>query len=99
MFKLTARVLCVAFLGLVVSSCRRLPEMPTPGVSQVPLDTLSSVQSVPSDYGALKAVSHNPNWPEYFQLWFEDSAGNLRIVPFDATKHEFRGDALVITRN
>ena len=90
---------CVAVLTLVLFSlsCRRLPERAT-GEGALALDTLSSTESVPYDWGSLVSVTTQPASPNRFQLWFQDEAGNVRMVLFDTSLNQLVWDATLITR-
>lgn len=68
-----ALVLFVVLAALALSSCERLnPEQDTTGL--VPL------QGVPLEYGNLVSVTMAAEYPGWAQLWFQDSAGTIRMV-------------------
>ena len=49
-------------------------------VPEVDPEYIVEFKGVPHEYGSLVAVTTMPLYPDWFQLWFEDDAGTIRIV-------------------
>ncbi len=39
-----------------------------------------ALPEIPASYGSLEAVTTVPEYPGWFQMWFEDDEGTIRIV-------------------
>ncbi len=79
MFRQTGKSIAVLMLILVSLSCARLPD-PGPKESDG-LEVLPGVTPVPAAWGNLISVTGKGTF--YFQLWFEDEQGAVRMVKYD----------------
>ena len=93
----TIWLLVVVFL-LTILSCTRL-EAPAPPQG-VPLSTekLPALTSIPLEWGKLVSVTTTPIYEGFFQLWFQDENGKVRMVPFDIQNNRLISDAVVVPR-
>jgi hypothetical protein len=66
-------LVCILLFGFGIS-CEKMASKPAGDDVTVPLGDL------PSSYGHLVSVSSIPEYPGWFQLWFSDDAGTIRIV-------------------
>lgn len=48
---------------------------------------VSSVSEIPASYGSLVSVTVMQEYPGWFQLWFQDNAGTVRMVRIQALKN------------
>jgi|GEM_PF-477531 len=77
------------------------------GVSCEKLTTEAEVNSeiaapltdIPAEYGELQAVTTMPEYPGWFQLWFEDEAGTIRIVRIQMAQNLIHRQVKVIPRS
>lgn len=53
---------------------------------------------IPASYGNLKAVTSITQYPGWFQMWFEDDAGTIRIVRVQIFHNKMATDIKVIER-
>jgi hypothetical protein len=57
-----------------------------------------ALPEIPASYGDLKAVTSVPQYRGWFQMWFEDDVGTIRIVRVEIFKNQMPGDIKVIKR-
>lgn len=76
MRKMFLLILSVLVLLLWVAACERLGD--TTGSDHS--DSIEALTEIPAEYGELQAVTIMPEYPGWFQLWFEDPAGTIRQV-------------------
>lgn len=88
----------VAVLLLPAYSCSRLPEKPPQTGAPAASEQLPAPDSIPSQWGKLVSVTTNPAFPNWFQLWFEDETGTVRMAAFDFRSKQFDPDAIVLPR-
>ena len=75
MKKLSVMVLvCGLLVGFGVSCEKTTTEASSSPELTVPL------ADIPASYGSLEAVTVVPEYPGWFQLWFQNEAGTIRIV-------------------
>lgn len=77
---------------LVTASCQRV----TP---QAAGSNLVDLKSIPAAYGNLVSVTSIPAYPEWVQMWFQDSAGTIRIIKVSFKDNRMMAEATTITRN
>jgi len=53
---------------------------------------------IPASYGELKAVTTVPMYPGWFQMWFEDNSGTIRIMRVQIFNNQMLTDIKVIKR-
>ena len=91
--------LLVAVLLFPIVSCTRLKdESPPKGMVLLGREKLPALDSVPLEWGKLVSVSATPIYPEYFQLWFQDENGKVRMVPFDMRNARLADQAVIVPR-
>jgi hypothetical protein len=90
-------LLVVAFLFPIIS-CTRISEAPSPNAVQFGIEKLPALDSIPSDWGKLVSVNTAPNYQNFFQLWFQDENGKIRVAAYDIKNRHLYPDALVIPR-
>jgi hypothetical protein len=84
MLRRTAGILVVIALVVLNSSCRRLSE---PVANGLPREELPASATIQADWGVLVAVSHSTGHPDLLQLWFQDAAGNIRMVVYNLERN------------
>jgi hypothetical protein len=89
--------LLLVFL-LSAIACTRIPEAPTQDKGTLGTEELPALDSVPSAWGPLTAVTTTPLYPGWFQLWFQDQSGKIRMVRFDSKNHALRSSVSSIPR-
>ncbi len=72
-------VLLLAVLG----SCAPLPGSDVDESAALPMIQLEDGHTIPAEWGSLAAVSNSSKFPDVFQLWFENEAGEIHLVVFD----------------
>ena len=84
-----AAVSVVLLLG--AASCTRISTDDDP-------TKFAALQSLPLDYGQLKAVTSTEQFPGWAQLWFQDDAGTIRMVRVNWATDQMLTKTLTITR-
>ena len=75
MREFSVTVLICALLAIVCVSCEKIASEGT-----TTAELTAPLTELPASYGSLVAVTAVPEYPGWFQLWFEDEAGTIRIV-------------------
>jgi hypothetical protein len=88
----------VAALLLPAISCSRLPEKAVQQAPTVASEQLPALDSIPPEWGRLVSVTTNPAFPNWFQLWFEDETGTVRMAAFDFRTKQLDPSALIFAR-
>ncbi len=57
-----------------------------------------AIENIPAEYGSLVAVTTTELYPNWAQLWFQDTAGTVRMVRIQYLKHQMLQDVRVIPR-
>jgi hypothetical protein len=83
MLRRTAGTLLVLVGFCSLSACQR---MATAGLTP----PLADSSTLPSEWGNLVSVSNSTSYPELIQLWFQDRAGNVRMVVFGLDNGKIR---------
>jgi len=78
------KCLLVMLLVLLPLSCTKIGEEVPTGQGNVAIETLSGKNSIPLEWGNLVSVTVTPEAGAFFQLWFQDEQGNLRLVLYHA---------------
>ena len=92
MKKLSATVLVCALLAGFSLSCEKMTSETSGPEATVALTEL------PASYGNLEAVTAIPEYPGWFQLWFEDEAGTIRIVRVQMAQNLMHKQVKTISR-
>jgi len=90
-------LLVVAFL-LGILSCTRLETPPAPTGDRLGTETLPALSYIPSEWGKLVSVSTTPIYEGFFQLWFQDENGKIRMVAYSMRGRSLTPSAVVIPR-
>ncbi len=86
---------------LLLLSCSQLPQALPAGEGGLPTESLKDLTSVPPEWGNLVSVTSSikgDNAGLYFQLWFQDGEGNVRVVSLDPQTNHFVPTAGIIRR-
>ena len=78
------KCLLVMLLVLLPLSCTKIGEEAPTGQGNVAIETLPVKNSIPLEWGNLVSVTVTPEAGAFFQLWFQDEQGNLRLVLYHA---------------
>lgn len=97
MLRRVSRSAAAVLLGLLALSCTRLPSAAT--VSRDAFEPLAHADSIPLAWGRLIAVNENSTTPSASLLWFQDEAGEIRMVGFNHSTGRFWTNARVIRRH
>ncbi len=73
-------------------SCEKMASTSTDADQTAPLSDL------PASYGKLVSVTSGPLYPGWYQLWFEDSMGTIRIVRVHMVKNLMHKQVKIINR-
>jgi len=97
---LRSAMICMVMVVLVFlsSSCAKLPDGTTEAQGMMAREDLPELDSIPLAWGKLVSVSNERAFENWVQLWFEDEAGTLRVVPYSVQNERFAGHAVVIRR-
>jgi len=82
----------VLLAGFGVSCEKTAPEVSASAELTAPLT------EIPASYGSLEAVTAVPEYPGWFQLWFQDDAGTIRIVKVQMAKNLLHKQVKTINR-
>jgi hypothetical protein len=86
-------VMAVAIILLCAPiSCQRVNTQPD-------VAKLVDLTSIPTSYGNLISVTSIARYPDWVQLWFQDSEGTIRIVRVMFDDNMMHKDIKTITRN
>ena len=88
----TIIILAVLLLLLCLTSC----EKTTPNLSE---EYLVAIDDIPMEYGTLIAVSSIAEYPDWFQLWFQNEEGTIRVVRMHFFKDKMHQEVKTITRS
>ena len=91
----TICLLVVVFL-LPILSCTRLDTPPEGEI--LGTEKLPALSSIPPEWGKLVSVSTTPIYEGFFQLWFQDENGKIRMVAYSARNGRLTPNAVVIPR-
>lgn len=95
--KIVIRLFLAALL-LSALSCARLPETPAASGAALSSEQLPAPDSIPAAWGRLVSVTSNPAFPGWFQLWFEDETGTVRMAAFNFKTKQLDMNAVVLPR-
>jgi hypothetical protein len=98
MYRRAGILLLVIVLVLPAFSCTRLPEKPAEGGVVLTSEQLPALDSLPLAWGKLISVTSNPAYPGWFQLWFEDDMGTIRMATFNLRTGQLDQNATVFPR-
>lgn len=82
----------VIILFLLSLSCQHLS-------TQAAGDELIDLASIPASYGNLVAVTSIPAYPEWIQMWFQDTTGTIRVVRVEFITYRMAKSVKEITRS
>jgi len=83
----------------MLASCAPVPSARFDVSEELPAVELPDDRSIPAEWGNLVAVSNSPKFPEVFQLWFQNEAGEIHLVVFDNRSRSLVNTGRVIARN
>ena len=82
---------------LFLYSCTKIkPQRPEEG--SFTLEQLGKLDSIPSTWGKLVAVSNEPDFPNWVQLWFQEEDGKIRMVAYMIGTNQLADTAVLIPR-
>jgi hypothetical protein len=92
--------LIAVLLPLALAACGRTQAgiLRAEGGVDVPLEALDSNQ-VPQDWGRLVSVTPDPVNASGVVLWFEDDAGEVRMIGYDRAEHRLWKQGRIIRRS
>lgn len=86
-------------LSLILSaSCTKL-RTPFPGEQALERQVLPQKDAIPAEWGKLISASNSPSFPNWIQLWFQDDAGLVRMVPYNIDRNILAPDVVLFRRN
>jgi hypothetical protein len=97
MFKRISLLACILVICLGVLSCQKL-QPPIPQSSQLRIETLKAMDSLPAEYGNLVAVTIDNSTPGWAQLWFEKPDKTIVIAAVRWEKGVLREKVVFIPR-
>ena len=83
---------CLLLIGLSLA-CER-----TQSVYDNEVNFSEALPKIPASYGSLEAITTVPQYPGWFQLWFEDDIGTIRIVRVQIFSNEMPPEVKTIER-
>ena len=87
-------VMAVLLLGIFVVSCERTKQVEVSN----PVAGISELTQFPAEYGSLEAVTSDAKYPNWAQLWFQDTAGTIRIVRINWLEKKVLDDVIIVPR-
>jgi len=93
MRKAALPVLLTLMAATLFLSCERLAQ-PADSTAEI----ATKLESIPVEYGELEAVTSVPEYPGWFQLWFQDSTGTIRMVRIQTQQNLIHNQIEVIPR-
>jgi len=99
MIKRSGKVAVLVLLALTAGACAELPGGTPDEATAIPAVETGSIRSVPAVWGDLMAVSSSSEFPNLFQLWFQDETGNVRMVVYDTQTRTLKPWSAEITRH
>jgi hypothetical protein len=79
-------------------SCTKLPEKAAQTGVLVGSEQLPALDSIPPEWGKLVSVTTSPAFPNWFQLWFENETGTVRMAAFNFQTRQFDPNAVMLPR-
>lgn len=98
MLRQTGILLLVVVLLLPALSCTKLSDRPAPKGVVVGSEKLPALDSIPPEWGKLVSATSNAAYPGWFQLWFEDESGTVRMVMFNLRTRQLDTNAMLLPR-
>jgi hypothetical protein len=98
MLSLVQKCLVVMVLVLLVLSCTKIPQFSAAGQGTVAIEKLPAKDSIPLKWGNLVSVTVSPDAGYYFQLWFQDEQGNLRMAIYQMRTNSLSDEVRFIPR-
>jgi len=90
-------LLMVVFLFPIIS-CTRISEAPSQKAVQLGTEILPALDSIPLEWGKLVSVTTTQKYRDFFQLWFQDENGKIRVAGFDIENRSLIPNVTVIPR-
>ena len=90
--------LTMLLLLAVLCSCAPLPGSDVDESVTLPMIQLDDTYTIPAEWGSLAAVSNSSKFPDVFQLWFENEAGEIHLVVFNNESRALLTTSRVIAR-
>lgn len=87
-------VLACLLIICLSSACERKYDPWNPDVA-----FSEALPDIPASYGELEAVTTVPQYPGWFQMWFQDEAGTIRIVRVQIFTNQMPAEIKVINRS
>jgi hypothetical protein len=88
----------VMVLVLLVLSCAKISDETTVVGGNIVSVKIPDDNAIPLEWGKLIAVSNEPDFESWVQLWFQDEEGTIRLVPYSIKHNRFSQNARVFKR-
>ena len=93
-------VSCLALaIFLLASGCEKLPEEKLDERGDSAYVRMASEDAIPASWGRLVSVSNSADFGHIFQLWFEDTEGNVRVAFYNIRSNVFQTEGRLIPRS
>ena len=93
-----ALIVIVALLLASAAACAPIPGSQVAESQSLEVVQLPDTRTIPAEWGNLTAVSNSSKFPDVFQLWFENEAGEIYLVVFDNQSRSLLTSSRVISR-
>lgn len=93
-----AMIVIAALLLASVAACAPIPGSEVADSQRLEVVQLPDTRTIPAEWGNLAAVSNSSKFPDVFQLWFENEAGEIYLVVFDNQSRSLLTSSRVISR-
>ncbi len=90
--------LMVMLLLASLAGCAPIPGSDVEDGERLEMVQLPDTRTIPAEWGNLTAVSNSSKFPDVFQLWFENEAGEIYLVVFDNQSRTLLTSSRVINR-
>ena len=99
MVKRSEKVIILVLIAMAACACAELPDRGGDVDSKLPKVDLGADLTVSGEWGNLVAVSNSTSFPDLFQLWFQDEAGNIHMVVYDDETRSMKSNSVLIQRH
>jgi hypothetical protein len=87
----------VLILAVLPVSCVKMPEWAPAGEGDIATEDLPDADAIPLAWGKLVSVTITEQ-DYFYQLWFQDEAGNVRMVGYDLRTNRLIPKARLFSR-
>ena len=99
MVRRSEKVILLVLIAMLACACAELPDRGGDEAAMLPKVNIGADLTVSGEWGNLVAVSNSTSFPDLFQLWFQDEAGNIHMVVYDDETRSMKSMSVLIQRH